>query len=269
MDAITYQTPIVSQPRAQGHLHLTVKPSGDGSAIDRLEQSGASRMLFPVGPRVEAVMLNTSGGVTGGDRFAVAAHMKSGAQARITTQASERFYRANDPLPGRIQTQATIDDDSSLCWLPQESILFEGAHVERTFRADLSATARLLFVEPLIFGRLAMGEQIRNARLRDDVQIHRDGTAIFRDTADWRGDIAQLLDRPAVGAGARASALVLYAAPDAEAQLAKLRRIYPGVSLLRDGLLAARFLAADGFGLRQTLIPFLSCLTDLPRCWSL
>lgn len=257
------------QPRAQGGLSLTVKHDYKGSAIERLVQSGASRMLFPAGDCVEGVILNTAGGVTGGDHFATECNLRPKSSARLTTQASERLYRANDVQAGRIETRVHLDRDSHLKWLPQESIIFNGANIRRTFTADLASTAKLLFVEPIIFGRLLMGETLDSAEMRDSVTIRRDGALLYRDTAHWTGDIAAQLDRPAIGNGARAGALMLYVAPDADAHLPALQRLSPNVSLIRDGLLAARLLARDGFELRQSLIPILSHFTDLPRCWSL
>ena len=97
---------------------------------------------------------------------------------------------------------------------------------------------------------------------------------MFRDASALNGDIAAALDRPALGAGARAMALVVFAAPEAEAHLEPMRAMLPkaaGVSLVQDGLLVLRALAADGLALRRTLLPVLDRLSDdtLPRSWRL
>ena len=114
----------------------------------------------------------------------------------------------------------------------------------------------------------------RQAQLSDRITITRDDKVLFRDATLLRGDIASQLDRPGVGNGARAMAFVLYAAPDAEAYLDRIRDLLPntaGASLVAEGALVMRFLAADGFGLRQSLLPVLDLLTgnDLPRSWRL
>ncbi|MFS4437979.1 urease accessory protein UreD [Paracoccaceae bacterium GXU_MW_L88] len=242
------------------------------SALARLEQQGASRLLFPRRDHVEGIILNTAGGVTGGDRFQFRAEVQENAALTLTTQGAERLYKAQDGETGRIESEVRIGPAGRLDWLPQETILFHGANVSRRFTANLTSDARFLFVEPIIVGRSHMGETVTSARFRDDVRLIRDGEVIFRDTTALDGNIAALMDRPAIGGGARAAALLLYAARDAEAHLERLRALCPatgGVSLLRGGLLAARLLAADGFALRRSLIPMLRHFTDLPRCWSL
>lgn len=263
---ITLTSAITTQPRAKGRLRLEVKSRGKRSAIARLEQSGASRMLFS-GDEVDGIILNTAGGVTGGDQFGTAVHIAKGSVARLTTQAAERLYRAPASEEGRIETQAVVD--GTLHWLPQETILFDGARVTRRFQADLSPEAQLLFVEPIVYGRMAMGEDLTNAAFKDSIILRRAGTLLYRDTTDLKGDIASQLDRPTVANGARAMALVIYAAADAMAHLEALRRLTPNVSLIRDGLLVARLLAADAYDLRRALVPLLTHFTDLPRSWSL
>lgn len=255
-----------AQPRAEGRLRLDVKARGAESAIERLEQAGAARMLF-AGRGVDAIMINTAGGVTGGDRFRTELRVAAGAEARLTTQGAERLYRAQTGETGRIDTRAQVA--GRLDWLPQETIVFNGARVNRRFEADLTGAAQLLFVEPVVYGRAAMGERLTGASFRDDITLRRDGALLFRDTTRLTGNIDAQLARPAVAGGARAMALLLYAAPEAEAQLAPARRCSPHVSLIREGLLAARLLAADAFELRRTLVPLLALFTDLPRSWSL
>lgn len=264
------------QPRARGQVRLSVKPAPGGGAIDGLRMSGSLKLVFPrSGARaLEAVLVNTAGGVTGGDWFSTEVAAARGTAVSLTTQAAERAYRATGDEPGRIETRLEVAPGARLAWLPQETILFEGADVRRRLAVELHGDARFLMVEPLVFGRAAMGEELHNARFRDRIEIRRDGAPLWFDAVHLEGDLAAQMDRPALGGGARAMAALVYAAPDASAFLDRLRDLLPetaGASLVRDGLLAARLLAPDSFALRQTLVPALRLLNDgeIPRPWML
>lgn len=268
------------QPRARGQVRLSSKAMARGSAtasvLDDLRQQGSLKALFPRsrGNALDAVLLNTGGGVTGGDRFDIAATAGADTHLVLTTQAAERAYRAQPDETGRIRNRLTVQPGARLDWLPQETILFDGAAIDRRLAVDLHGDARLLLVEPLVFGRHAMGETLRHGRLADRIDIRRDGALLFADRTALQGDITAHLARPAVADGAGAMATVLYAAPDAERVLAVARETLPpegGVSLIREGLLFARLLARDGFTLRQHLLPLIACLstTPLPRTWTI
>ena len=86
----------------------------------------------------------------------------------------------------------------------------------------MAGDAELLLIESLVFGRLAMGETAIDARLADSWRVRRDGKLVFAD--ETRLDhAAAALDRIAVGAGARAVATIVAAAPNVEARLPDLR----------------------------------------------
>lgn len=266
----------LSPPRSHGTLHVAAKLRAGGvSALADLHQSGSAKILMPPArDAVEGVILNTSGGLTGGDTLAITAEARPGACLRLTTQAAERVYRASDNRTARVRNTLRVGAGGRIDWLPQETILFQNGHLTRSLTLHLSGDARALIVEPVLIGRLAMGEVVRAAHLRDSVTLYRDDRLVFRDATALTGDIAACLDRPALGNGARAMALVIFAAPEAEAHLAPLRALLPdsaGVTLVRDGLLVLRALAEDGFALRRTLIPVLDRLSGdaLPRSWRL
>lgn len=238
--------------------------------------SGSYKSVFPRphDTALDAVIVNTAGGITGGDRFRVEAWAAEATTLTLTTQAAERAYRAQRDEIGHLQTLLRVDSGACLHWLPQETILFNGCALNRRLEVDLGREARFLMVEPLVFGRRAMGETVRDASFHDHVQINLNGAPLFLDRVRLDGDLHAQMARPFVGNGAGAIGLLIYAAPDADGRLAGLRDMLPGTagaSLIRDGLLVARMLAADGFALRQTLEPMLKYLSqrDLPKCWTL
>lgn len=261
-------------PRARGSLDLTTKPRGTRSAIDRLRTSGCVRVLFPRSEKaVEAIVINTSGGLTGGDSLSFAAVAGAESQLTLTTQAAERVYRASADV-ARVETRLGAQAGSLLQWLPQELILFEGARLRRRLRVDLAADARLLLAEPVIFGRTAMGERLRDVMFSDRIAVWRDGAPLYLDGLDLGGDLETCMARPALGGGAGAMVSLVYVAPEAEAQLGPLRGMMPvtgGVSLMRDDLLVVRLLASDSLELRRSLLPILDRLSrdTLPTSWRL
>lgn len=263
------------QPRAEGHLSLATKARGRTSAIDRLRAQGAMKALFPrrADRGIEAIVINTSGGLTGGDRLTVEARAGAGSSLCLTTQAAERAYRAASGV-ARVETVLAAEAGAEMHWLPQELILYEGARLERRLRAALAPDARFLLVEPVIFGRAAMGEVLHDVRFRDRIEIFRAGLPLYADGLFLRGDVAAQMARPALGGGAGAMAQVVYAAPDAGAQLAPVRALLPasgGASMPGPDLLVVRLLAGDGHALRSTLLPILDRLSRdrLPTSWRL
>jgi urease accessory protein len=270
---------VSSQPRARGDAKLVSARRGAVSAISELHQSGSMKLLFPRrrGPSLDAVILNTSGGITGGDRLRLEAKAGYGTHVMLTTQAAERAYRAQPGARGSVTTALRVEPQSRLDWLPQETILFDGSDLVRRTDIDLAPDSHLMFCETLVFGRTAMGERLRNARLTDRITLTRDGALLFADRTMLQGDIETQLGRVAcarIGTGAAgAMATLILAHPNAEAALPCIADALPrqaGIGLIREGLVFGRILAEDGFALRSHVLPLLRALgTTLPRTWTI
>ncbi|NNE53028.1 MAG: urease accessory protein UreD [Sulfitobacter sp.] len=261
------------QPRARGMLRLSVKRLGARTVIDRFQTSGATKVLFPRSNALEAIQINTAGGLTGGDRFATDVDLGSGCDLTLTTQAAERAYRSSGGT-AQIKTRLRLETGARLCWLPQEMIVFDGSALDRHLSIELAEGSRLLMVESIVFGRTAMGERLNDIALSDRIEVRRAGRPIYLDRIRIVGDAEEHLSQPAVCRDARAMASLVYCAPDAEWHLPVVRAQLPqsgGASLLSPDLLALRLLAGDGFLLRRSLLPILETLrgNPLPRSWSL
>lgn len=263
--------------RSSGRLRIAVDRGPDGrTMLRRLAQSGSGRALFPrvAGAACEAVVVNTSGGLAGGDRFGVAAEAGAGAHLTLTTQAAEKIYRTPD-LPARMETRLTLARGAALHWMPQEAILFDGARLARRLEVDMDAQAELLVAESVVFGRTARGEAVRDGHFADRWRIHRSGKLVFAEQSLFSGDIAAQLAKASVAGGAAAICAALYVAPDAESRAEEMRAAMQelagaqgGVSAW-NGLLALRFVAQDGFALKQRLAALLRQLRRLnnPSVW--
>lgn len=212
----------IAPPKARGAVILTVAVRDGGTHLARLRQSGCLKYILPqvFRPDAEAILVNTAGGVTGGDRIKIAASLGNGTHLSLTTQAAERIYRTLDGTSGRITARIDVGAGARLNWLPQETILFDCARLSRDLEINLRGDARMLLCETLVFGRAAMGERVHKLHLQDRICVSRDGAPLYCDGIRLNGDVHRLLARPAMAAGAGAVATLAFAAPETGALLA-------------------------------------------------
>lgn len=243
----------------------------DARGLQVMFQDGCAKIRMPNcdGAR-EALLINSSGGLTGGDRLDWTAECLGGALT-VTTQACEKIYRARD---GEAETRVSlkVGPGAALEWLPQETILFDGGALRRTLDADVEAGGRLLAMEAVVLGRTAMGETVTTGAVHDRWRIRQEGRLVFADDLRLTGDLEAVGAGRAVLAGARAFASILMIDPDAPRRLAAVREALgeTGGASAFEGRLFARIAAPDGFALRAALIPALEALRDgrpLPRAW--
>lgn len=263
-------------PRTEGLVRLGFARAHGQTAVASLRQSGAARVRFPKpsdGDHPEAVLLNTAGGLTGGDRIDVEVALAARSSATLTSAAAEKIYRALDG-EAEVQVRLDLDDGARLAWLPQPTIVFDRAKLDRHTNVAIAGKATFLAVETLIFGRSAMGEDVRRGACRDSWRVRRDGRLIFADTFLVDGAIANVLDRGATLDGARAVAMLLWAAPDAATRLDEVRALLQNAACAAgasawNGLLVVRAVARDGNTLQGLLRPVITRLTGrpLPRVW--
>jgi urease accessory protein len=262
--------------RARGAARIEAKVVAGATRLARLYQDGCGKIRLPADAAardLEAVMINTSGGLTGGDRMDWRARAQAGARLALSTQACEKVYRARD---GRAEIEVSLNagPGARIDWLPQETILFDGGALARTLSADLAQGARLLAVEAVILGRTAMGETVRAGELRDRWRIRREGRLVFADDLSFGGDMAALTALGPVLGGAAAFASLLLVAEDAQRFLDPLRAVLGGTggASAFDGKLFCRVVAKDGLALRRILMPAIAILRDgepCPRVWGL
>ncbi|UTW52475.1 urease accessory protein UreD [bacterium SCSIO 12827] len=273
---------IIPLQRARGRARIAVRAEDGITRLADLYQDGCAKIRLPkvygplaTDPGVEAVLLNTAGGLTGGDVYATEALAGPGTSLVLTSQACERVYRATGDQPARVDTRLSADAGACLHWLPQETILFDGGRLERTLDVDLSGDAAFLAVEALVLGRVASGETVAGGAFADSWRIRRDGKLIFADAARIGGDIDAVAAGPAVLAGNKAMATVVLAAPGAEEKLVDARAVLDALATAgasaMPGLLICRLVAADDRALRAILVPLLNLLAGraLPRVWHL
>ncbi|MFI0397302.1 urease accessory protein UreD [Paracoccus jiaweipingae] len=258
--------------RSHGSAHVAL----DGGRLTGLAQSGSAKLFLPPprAARPEVVFLNTSGGLASGDRLDYAVTLAAGTQASATTQTAERAYRADGP-PARASVRLRLGRGAALDWLPQDTILFDGAALDRRLEAELEEDSTLLMTETLVLGRAAMGETVTRLDLHDRRIVRRAGRPVLVDPLRL-DDAALAGDGAARLAGARAIGFLALIGPGAADALAPLRALLdqPGVTAAAsasDGRLVLRCLAGDGWPLRRQMIRLIDHLRPgaVPRVWQI
>jgi len=264
---------IFAANRARGRIALAVASRAGRTHRTRVHEDGSLRVRFPnaEADALEAVIVNTGGGMTGGDRFAVEISLGEGARLIAGGAAAEKIYRSTGP-EAEMDVKLTVGEGAQLAWLPQETILFDRARLSRRIDIELAENASLLLAEAVVFGRAAMGEAMAQGFFSDRWRLRRSGKLTFADSARLDGDVAARLAAPASAAGGIAIATVLIA-PGDDGTLAAVRALAGqfagevGISAW-NGIAVARLCAQDGAALRHDLIALLAALdASVPRLW--
>ena len=273
-DTTDANSAIFAANRARGAVSFDVHQADGVTRRRALHESGSLRVRFPSpeGEGLSAVLVNTAGGVAGGDRFDIDIVASEGARLTLTSAAAEKVYRTESSasvLNIALKAQA----HSHLAWLPQETILFDRARVLRHIDIDLAETASLLFCEIVVFGRAAMGERMQRGEFVDHWRMRRGGRLVFAENIHLDGDIGEKLARPAIANGGTAIGTALVV-PGDEALVERIRGLSEslagevGISAW-NGFAMARFCAQDAAALRADMTAVLGRASSsaLPRLW--
>jgi urease accessory protein len=260
--------------RSTGRARVGFKRRGAATVLGDLHQAGCAKLRLPriaAGAPAEAVIINTAGGLTDGDRFEVSAAWGEGAAATVTTQAAERVYRSRggDAL---ITNRLGIAPGAAALWLPQETILFDGGRFARTLEVDIADSSASLFAcESTVFGRGAMGETVEGGSVYDAWRVRVGDRLVFADgfaLSDADAALQAQLDRPAVARGARAIATAVIVSDGAGEWVPGLRdalsrcKVEAGVSDT-GAAVVVRALAIDPVDLRRALQALLDAITSV------
>jgi urease accessory protein len=269
--------------RAEGSCRIVVGGSEKGNRIMDFYQKSPIRVLFPrtAGTQVqEAVLVNTSGGIAGGDRVELRVTAMANASIAVTTQAAEKVYRAIHES-AHITTTLRARDAAKLAWLPQETIVFNRARVCRRTQIEVSSGSELLALEWFVLGRAAHGEKISAGYIVDSWRVRKDGRLVWADRFRATDEVFSHLSRKALLSGCTALATLLYFGPDLEERLQFIRDLASSLecqcaATLVGGLMVVRFAAKVSWDLRVALRSLLQQFGNqlapgpfrVPKMWS-
>lgn len=270
---------------SDGAARVAVAVADGDTRLRDLYQSDPCRVLFPrpaADAPFEGVIVTTSGGIVGGDRIALHMEAGEGSMATMTTQAAEKIYRSGGPV-AHMDISVEVNAAAALEWMPQETILFDGARLRRSIAIHVAPSARLLCGEFIVFGRRARGESFTHGFLHDSWRINQEGRLLWADALHLADDIETAMARRTSFDGAAAYGTMIYHGHDAEAHLETARTLLKGsvigqcqaATTCLGPLLVMRFLGKDAADTRRTVTGFWSSFRGailnlparLPRVW--
>jgi urease accessory protein len=271
----------------EGAAEIRFAEHGGITRLVHLYQRDPLRVLFPIPAENDsplAVIVTTSGGLVAGDRLDIGVGLAPGAAAHVTASAAEKIYRSTG-LTTTISQSLSVGAGAVLEFLPQETILFDGARLRRETRVDLAAGSAFLGGDIVVFGRRARGEIFASGFLHEVWEVHRDGELVWGDALHLADEIGPMIDHPACFAGAAAFATMIFSLPGMGAgdlveparavqSAAATIGLRAGVTAVA-GLVVARWLAAAPAVLRHAFADLachfrstaLGLPPRLPRIW--
>lgn len=186
-----------SHPHWEGHLHLHFERC---ETLTRLSYQFAAmplafqKVYYPEGEQVcHGVILHPSGGVAKDDQLLICADLGRDAEVLLTTPGAGKIYRSAHHA--QLKVHLKLDRGANLEWLPQESIVFDGAQVQNRLQVELAEGASLLGWDIWRFGRSGAGERFAHGRWQAVTEVWRRGSPLWVDRQQLLGG-GKLLDSP-------------------------------------------------------------------------
>ncbi|WP_223247405.1 urease accessory protein UreD [Sulfuriferula sp. AH1] len=266
-------------------LALGYELTADKTVLARRQHHGplvVQKPLYPEGSEVcHTIVLHPPGGIAGGDTLEIRVVLDRASKALLTSPGAGKWYRSAGAQASQ-RLNFTLAKGSVLEWLPQETILFDGARARMDMQVELEQGAMFMGWEIVCLGRAAAGERFAHGHLRQTVRINLAGKPVWREYGDLAGG-APLLHSPAGLAGCTVMGTLIFAGKTVPVSLlGACRNIavndhageHCGVTALPD-VLIARYLghkseAAKRYfiALWQLLRPFAAGKkASIPRIW--
>ncbi|MBT9236933.1 urease accessory protein UreD [Pseudomonas inefficax] len=208
------------------------------------------RPFYPEGAPCHVYVLHPPGGIVAGDRLELDIQLEPGSHALLTMPGASKFYRSIGPT-ARLAQRFHLGADSTLEWLPQDSIFFSGARASLDSRFTLEPGARLLAWETLCLGRPVMGERFDHGAVDSCLHIQLpDEVGLHERLRIEGGRLDKLGGHPLLA--------TFCAAPADQAVLERVRPLFdemanPAGATLLGSLLVIRVLDHDNQHLQRTL----------------
>lgn len=256
--------------------------SEDRTRITRLSHNGPlvlQKSFYPdASGMVHNYVLHPSGGLVGGDHLSLNIGLREQATALLTTPAAGKIYRT-PWQPSGFKLQATVDAGCELLWLPQENIVYEGAHHRSELNWIVHPSSRLTAWDIQCLGRPGSGKVFDQGRLFTQMQLRSDTQLLYLERQCFEGGSA-ILQKPWGLAGHTAFGSMLLHWPDCPflneiCGDQSLDGVEVGITK-RDSLLIARARAACPLLLRERFLTILKSLYaqlpggvfSIPRIWA-
>lgn len=270
-----------------GNLNLVFALAHDKTVLIQNQAQAPLKVMrpfYPEGPAVcHSVVLHTAGGVVGGDRLDLNFHLLPNAIALITTVSAGKVYRSNG-LQAKQSIQIQVDADATLEFLPQETIVFNGAIYRQDLRVELAPGASWLGWEITRFGRSARGERFLIGDWRSHTEVWQQGIPLWIDR-QWLPGKEEIINSPHGLAGQPVVASLAWVGQPVSSEIVEKARLLwvardrlgeAGVTRLTSGLLC-RYRGSSTAEVKSWFIDvwqvlrlsFLARPRCIPRVWQI
>ena len=187
----------------RGELELRYERRSARTVLASRRHAGpvlVQKALYPEGDEVcHGIVLHPPGGIVGGDRLDVTASVGPNAAALLTTPGAGKWYRSAGPRAEQ-RLSFEIGPGAALEWLPQPTIVFNGARGRSGTHVDIDPGGSYIGWEVLCLGRTAAGERFDQGEMLTDMRVSRGGEPVWIERGRLEGG-SRLLDSPVGMAG--------------------------------------------------------------------
>ncbi len=209
--------------------------------------------LYPEGGEVcHVIVVHPPGGIAGGDELELKVDARENASALLTTPGAAKWYRSAGAWA---KQSLAFGVRGRLEWLPQETIVFDGALAQASCELDLDADAGLIGWDIVCLGRTGSGERFQRGSYRSSIRLRRAGRLLWLERARIDGG-GGLLDSPAGLGGSPVFGTLFASFPSMETMILEdLRSQEPvsgrGAVTMLPGVLLARYLGDSSEAARR------------------
>tara|TARA_A100001011_G_C14232161_1_gene809345 strand:- start:102 stop:1061 length:960 start_codon:yes stop_codon:yes gene_type:complete len=268
---------LLKDQRCLGYVSLKIEKDDNGfvKILTHREQGNLkARLIHNYDLNDELIIINTAGGLTSGDLNLNSLQIGSDISLNITTQSMEKIYNCKNLL-AHAYTNIIVGPNSSISWMPLETIFFNGGKLRRRINIDLKTNSNFLGIETLIFGRKAMGEIVNSGELDDAWQIYKDNKLLYSDFNKIKGNINKKIFKSFVLKGNNIFCNIVYTGKKIRIYEKKIlsyankSKYFLGASVV-NGVLLLKILAKDIMDIRDflnDLIEIFGKNFNLPKIW--
>lgn len=231
-------------------LELAFERRGTRTVLARRRHEGplvVQKALYPEGEATcHTIVLHPPAGIAGGDQLRIDVSLGESAHALLTTPGAGKWYRSAGAWASQ-RLEFQVASGALLEWLPQETLLFDGARARLHAEVRLQEGARYIGWEVLCLGRTGSGERFEHGECRLDSSIYLGPVLRWLERGGFVGD-DPLLQSPAGLAGFPVCGTMAAVGPVSDALLAACRAIEAdrGAVTRLPGMLLARYLGPSG-----------------------
>lgn len=266
------------------HLQLEYSKRDSGTVLTRNQHFGplmVQKALYPEDKSIcHSYILHPPGGLVQGDQLQLDIDLLSHSHALITTPAATKFYRCDDKF-SQVKQTINVQDDTSLEWLPQESLLFDQSQVKLSTIINLAPKANFIGWEMLCLGRKASDENYRSGSCRQFFEVWRNEAPLYIERSHLIG--GEEMMSKAWGLNNQPLAATMLATGCDKQILAKVQTKINSLDdkshlsvTLKEDLLICRFLGEQAEKARKAFIEVWSIIrpetlgyeVHIPRIWS-